>query len=124
MAEELTRARRLRRRAEFLAVQRSGRRVHTKHFIVAVRARPTPEEPTRLGVTVTKRVAKAVGRNRVKRLVREVFRRNGHYFPSACDVVIIAKSGAPLLGYDDVADELSRIRRRLDAAIEPREPTP
>jgi len=71
-----------------------------------------------MGVTVTKRVAGSVGRNRVKRMVREVFRRHRGYFPGACDVVIIAKSGAHLLGCDDVSEELSRIRRPLFAAAE------
>jgi len=93
--------------------------VHTRHFVVVLRPREAPDHPTRLGVTVTKRVAKAVGRNRVKRVVREVFRRNRHYFPDGCDVVIIAKSGAPLLGYADVETEIGRVRRRIAAAIAP-----
>jgi len=105
-----------------LLVQRFGARAHTRHFVVIVRARELRDAPTRLGVTVTKRVANAVGRNRVKRVVREVFRRNRHLFPIGCDVVVIAKSGAPLLGYDDVLTEITRIRRRLKATRPP-EPT-
>lgn len=115
--EGLPREARLRRRFEFLTVQKAGQRVHTRHFIVVVLPREGREE-TRMGVTVTKRVAGSVGRNRVKRMVREVFRRHRAFFPGACDVVIIAKSGADLLGCDDVALELTRIRRPLFAAAD------
>ena len=119
----LSREQRLRRRPEFLLVQRFGVRSHTRHFVVIVRAREPRDATTRIGVTVTKRVANAVGRNRVKRVVREVFRRNRALFPPGCDVVVIAKSGAPLLGYDEVLTEISRIRRRLEPAPAPSEPT-
>lgn len=115
--EGLPRTHRLRRRREFLDVQKGGRRVHTRHFVVVVLPREGSGD-TRMGVTVTKRVAGSVGRNRVKRVVREVFRRHRHYFPGGCDVVIIAKSGADLLGYDDVHDEMERIRRPLAAAAQ------
>lgn len=93
--------------------------MHTPHFVVVLRRREVPGAPTRLGVTVTRRIANAVGRNRVKRVVREVFRRNRHMFPAGCDVVIIAKSGAPLLGYAEVEAELGRIRRRMATLLPP-----
>lgn len=122
-------ASRLRRRADFLRVQRNGRRVHTPHFVVVL----MPGEPgalRRVGITVTKKVANAVGRNRVKRVIREVFRRNRPLFPDSCEIVVIAKSGAHLLGYADALDELTRARRPMaraaDRARAPRRrpPTP
>lgn len=115
--ESFPRALRLRRRPQFLQIQRNGKRVHTKHFILIVSPR-TDGEVGRFGVTVTKKVAGAVGRNRVKRVLREVFRRNRHYFPSGYDVVVIAKSGAPLLGYDEARRELARVQRPLAKAAE------
>jgi len=115
LGEGLPRERRLRKRPEFLSVQARGKRVHTPHFVVIVSPRAGGGE-TRLGVTVTKRVAGAVGRNRVKRMVREVFRRHRSHFPGGCDVVIIAKSGAPLLRCDDVQAELAGLRGPLAAA--------
>lgn len=61
----------------------------------------------RLGITVTKKVSStAVGRNRVKRVVREVFRKNRELFPPGCDVVVIAKRESPALGYGDVLAEV------------------
>jgi ribonuclease P protein component len=96
---------RLKRRSEFRAVQERGRKHHTPHFLVMVLPRGD-DGPPRIGVTVTRKVGNAVQRNRVKRLVREVFRRNRERFPRGCDVVWIAKAGAPDLDYDAVLGEL------------------
>lgn len=97
---------RLKKRADYLRVQHEGRKHHTKHFLVVVLARGDAESTPRIGITVTKKVGNAVARNRVKRVVREVFRRERARFPQGCDVVFIAKEGAPLLGYDEVLAEL------------------
>ena len=97
---------RLRRRADFLAVQREGRRRHSEHLVIIRRAAPGP--CSRLGVTVSKRVGNAVVRSRVKRLLREVFRaRRGDIEPPA-DVVVIAKPGADTLTYAQAATEFVR----------------
>ncbi len=104
---------RVRRRSEYRAVQSRGSRVHTPHFLVLVLPKPG-QERTRLGVTVTKKVSSsAVGRNRVKRVVREVFRRNRDLFPARCDVVVIAKRGAPELGYGEVLGEMTEAARPM-----------
>jgi ribonuclease P protein component len=92
-------------RRDFLRAQ-AGRKVHTPHFVVCLFVRGDLEPP-RLGVTVTRKIGGAVQRNRVKRLVREVFRCNRELFPVGCDVVLIAKEGAPRLGMQDVLAEVS-----------------
>jgi ribonuclease P protein component len=118
---------RLKRRPDFSAAQGRGRKIHTEHFVVCLlvrKADPTsterparlpPDDGPRLGITVTKKIAGAVGRNRVKRVVREVFRCNRSQFPSGTDVVVIAKDGAPSLSRAEVERELlealSRRRR-------------
>ena len=118
--ERLTRASRLRRRREYLAVQRQGRRVHTPHFIMVV----LPGTGQRLGVTVTKKVAGAVGRNRVKRLAREVFRRNRDLFPPKTDVVLVARSGAEGLDYARLLAEVAGAQSALREAALARPPRP
>jgi ribonuclease P protein component len=110
---------RLKRREDFRRVQERGRKHHTKHFLVLVLPRGD-EGPPRVGVTVTKKVGNAVQRNRVKRLVREVFRRNRDRFPSGCDVVWIAKDGAPELGYEEVLAELPARLTRPSAERSPK----
>jgi len=72
----------------------------------------TSTEP-RLGITVTRKVANAVGRNRIKRLVREVFRRHRAWFPAALDFVFIARTGAAELDYESVREEVRAAQNAL-----------
>lgn len=106
---------RVKRRADFRRIQSTGRKIHTPHFVLAVLPREKGG-PSRLGITVTRRVASAVGRNRVKRVMREVFRRHRELFPEACDVVVIAKEGAALLGFHEVRREIEHVQRALSNA--------
>ncbi|MGH7770946.1 MAG: ribonuclease P protein component [Candidatus Binatia bacterium] len=95
---------RLTRRSEFLNLSRGGRKVYTSHFVVISKTNDRGEN--RLGITVSTRVGKAVVRNRVKRLLREFFRRHRHEIPPHQDIVIIARKGAGRLSFDEVVGEL------------------
>ena len=99
-------AARIRRRREFLRLQREGRRRHTAHLVLI--HEPNSGPTSRLGVTVSKRIGNAVVRNRVKRLLREAFRHHRAKVQPTTDLVIIAKPGAETLTYAQVATEFAR----------------
>ncbi|MCD6560142.1 MAG: ribonuclease P protein component [Deltaproteobacteria bacterium] len=80
---------RLLNRRIFVNLNRSGYRIHTKHFVIIFKQNGIGI--TRLGVTVTKKTGNAVKRNRIKRLIREFFRLNKSRFPQGYDFVIAAK---------------------------------
>lgn len=101
-----TKAERLRHRRDYLRAQAQGKRWHTRHFGVVLA--PMAEAHPRLGLVVTRRLGKAVQRNRVKRMLREFFRRHRAGLPAA-DLIIMAKKGAADLGYHQVHEELSRL---------------
>lgn len=96
---------RILRRDEFLTVQKRGRRVHTRHFVVVVFDRGDGGD-ARLGLVTSRKVANAVGRNRVRRRVREVFRRHRERFPVGHDVVVIARERASGLDSAAVCGEI------------------
>ena len=121
--ERLPRSDRLRRRGDFLRVQNGSRRVHTAHFIILLAPDANSGVASRLGVTVGRRIGCAVRRNRIKRLVREVYRRNRALFPRDCDVVLVARSGAERLDYGSVRDELVRAQAAL-ARLQSGRPSP
>ncbi len=66
------------------------------------------EDSPRLGLVATRRMGKAVQRNRVRRLLREFFRRHKSALPRK-DLVIMAKKGAAALTYQQVEAELGRL---------------
>lgn len=104
---------RLRQRADYVAVQANGRKVHGRHVLAIFRQRSGPALDGRLGLTVTKKVGNAVVRNRIKRMLREWMRLNG-WVPRGWDMVLVAKdSAARQLHPDDFAPDLSRILRQL-----------
>ena len=53
---------------------------------------PNTEGECRLGITVTKKVGGAVTRNRIKRVLREVFRHHRNELQPALDLVVNARS--------------------------------
>jgi ribonuclease P protein component len=128
-AEGFPRVLRVRRRADFLAIQGRGQKHHVRHFLVFVMREPVcvPKStrevtgadgghtlpPPRLGVTVTRKVGGAVVRNRIKRLVRESFRRERSRFQPGLSMVWIAKRDAVAVTLPQVLSEMQTLARRL-----------
>ena len=82
-------------------------------LLVAGQREAPPEAPVRLGITVSRRVGNAVVRARVKRNVREWFRRNRALAPAGRDIVVIAKPVAARASSQEVWRELARSFQRL-----------
>lgn len=113
-AHRLTKAMRLRRRREFLAVSAEGRKVATRHFIALLVPRPH-QRVGRLGITVTKKIGHAPTRNRIRRFTREWLRTHGWLSPG-WDVVLVAKTAAAAVrGPSELAADLLTVQRHLAA---------
>ena len=106
---------RLRKRREFLRVQNGGQKHHTRHFLVFDAPPQRGAGPVRLGVTVTRKIGSAVVRNRIKRLVREAFRRVRQEFDAACDMVWVAKQSAGAVSYAEVLAAMESMVRRTSS---------
>ena len=87
------RTHRLRSQRDFDAAYRQGvaRTVGPLRII----ARPNDLGHCRLGLNVSKRVGKAVVRNRIKRMLREAFRASQHDLPGGYDLIVIARPHEP-----------------------------
>jgi len=113
---------RLHRSAEFIRLQRIGARFQSPHFVVyAGNLADNPDdEParSRLGVTVSRRVGIAVARNRVKRRVREIFRRViRDNLPAGTSIVVIARAGAATLASPAINNELTMAAHNLSGRM-------
>jgi ribonuclease P protein component len=109
---------RLHRSAEFLRLQRNGVRFQGPHFVVYAGSLDNDPTRSRLGVTVSRRIGNAVVRNRVKRRVRECFRKAIRAeLPPLTSVVVIARAGAASLKSPAINDELIMAARNLRGRI-------
>jgi ribonuclease P protein component len=105
---------RVKKRFDYVEIQRSGRRIQGRCFVVLVRAAAGGR--TRIGLTVTRKVGNSVHRNRIRRVVREVFRLNRRLFPEAADVVFVARPCAAALGYAEVLSEVTKLSSQMHRA--------
>ena len=95
---------RLRSTAQFRAVYRERARAGDGRLVAYARA---GGDTTRLGLSVGRRCGNAVQRNRIKRLLREAFRRLRPDLPAGYDIVLVP------LGRGYTFDEVDRRLRDL-----------
>jgi ribonuclease P protein component len=86
--EGLSSKERLKKDKEFQIVFREGKKIWINSILLII-YKPNDLNYRRLGIIVSKKIKKATQRNRVKRLIRELFRRNKDLFPENCDIIII-----------------------------------
>ena len=100
----------IRRRREFQGVYDKGVKVNGRYATVFVL--PNGREVSRLGIAATRKLGGAVVRNRAKRLIREVFRRNK--IAPGFDIVVVPRRAlldAGLAAFE--ADYRTSLERRL-----------
>jgi ribonuclease P protein component len=117
VGETFSRDDRLRKRREFEECYASGVRVSGRFLQLFVKSR-VEEGSARLGISIPRRAGKAVERNRLRRRLREIFRRNRAFLPrDRVDIVIQSRqgaAGAPFAGLlADYLESLRRVRGRL-----------
>lgn len=106
--ERLPRVETLRKSADYLRSYRRGRRVHGSVAMLYTHGNDTGR--ARLGITASRKVGKAVVRNRLKRRIREVYRRwrDRRELP-ALDLVVHLKPEAKKASFDELRRELLRL---------------
>lgn len=112
-------AERIRKRSEYVRVQKGGRKLVTAHLLAFALFAPSGGLAPRLGVTVSRRVGGAVTRNRVKRLLREAFRTTKHALLRDLLLVVVAKPEAATATFAQIAAELADLARRLGPSGRP-----
>jgi len=102
----------LKKRAEFLSVRKNGSCLKSKFFIINFQHIPSSE--IFLGITVSKKIGKAVIRNYLKRIVRSIVRNNINLLQNGLLFEIIPKKGAEKTSYRllerDLVDTLTTLK--------------
>lgn len=84
---------RLTSRKQFQEIYRRGQR--STSASLSVFGLPNELPHCRLGITVTRKIGSAVIRNRIKRRLREIFRRHLKNLQPPLDLVVNARPGCP-----------------------------
>jgi ribonuclease P protein component len=111
---------RVRRRPEFTAVMRGGRRAGAQRLVVHLLAAPerSTTAPPRAGFIVGRSVGPAVVRNRVRRRLRHLVAALLADLPAGSLLVVRALPAAATSSFAALGDDLDRALRRA------RQPTP
>ncbi len=102
-----TRPRRLANSRDFRRVREQGRCWSDSRLVLCVY--PNGLDTVRVGYAVSKRIGKAVRRNRVKRLMRESVRGYGDLLVPGWDIVIIARPRVSVADYWDVSSSVGHL---------------
>jgi ribonuclease P protein component len=102
-----------------LPKEASGRELTPGHEGFPAAAAP-PENAgsiSRFGISVKKALGGAVVRNRIKRRIREILRRNRTEIPTGWDIVIHPKSSVAKAPFTPLEAELVRLLRGIRSSI-------
>jgi ribonuclease P protein component len=102
---------RLVRRGDFEAVYRGGKRRSSAQFVVF--CRPSGAAQSRFGISIKKAIGNAVVRNRIRRRIREILRRNSSEIPPGWDLVIHPRRSVAGASFAPLTAELLTLLRGL-----------
>ncbi len=120
--ETLSRTQRLRASGDFFRLKEQGKR-HVQGCLIVNWQPSSSGHSPRLGVVTGRRIGGAVIRNRARRLLREVFRRNRFRMVPTLAVVLVARPSIATKEYRQVEyDFVEALRRARLLAPEPSVP--
>jgi ribonuclease P protein component len=114
-SQRFGKARRVRRRSEFQQVFNAGSRVQGRFFTLIMA--PNQVGTTRLGIVASRKIGDSVSRNRAKRLIREIFRKNIASGTISADLVVIPRRELFDAGYSSLQDDFLAAFRRCTSRL-------
>ncbi|WP_426734411.1 ribonuclease P protein component [Myxococcus faecalis] len=124
-AQRFPKALRLLSRREFLEVQDGGQKLPSDCLLALYKR--NGRAYSRVGLTVSSKVGNAVVRARLRRVLRELFRKRRTQWPQGLDVVLVARSSAKEASFVALSrafDGVTRKLQRLPPAAEPKPKEP
>lgn len=108
--ESFPKSARVRSGEEFRKALRAGQRIRTPALTVFVSREEGSQ--SRFGLIVPRRIGNAVTRNRVKRVLRELYRRSRKKIDSESILVVRADPGIATLRYGEIEREFGEALRK------------
>jgi ribonuclease P protein component len=111
MNERLRTCERIRRKKDFLSLYKKGSRFRGRYFNLVYL--PSPLGFSRVAVVASKKTGGAVERNRIKRWMREAFRKNKRLVEEPTDLVLIARPDIRDADREGVAEAFAEAMARI-----------
>jgi len=108
----MKRRHRLRRNSDFQRVRQHGQSYASPLMVLAFLRNELDD--SRFGFVVSKRLGKAVRRNKIKRRMREATRLRLPFIKPGFDVVFIARQPIRRASYQDIKQSLEALLKRAD----------
>ena len=102
---------RIKNSKEFGFVFNKGKSVANRQFVLYV-LHKQEQSHFRFGLSVSKKIGNAVTRNRVKRLIREVFHQLQDELIQTNDYVIIARKPAAEMNFEEIKKSLIHVMKK------------
>ena len=102
---------RLTRKNDFHWVYRKGKTAVT--YVMVLYATPSKNQTTRIGFSVSKKIGKAVVRNRVKRQMRAAAYHLLPYFEQQKDYVFIARGGIKNKSLTEIEKQMRHLLKKV-----------
>jgi len=108
---------RLRKHADYQRVYKATRKQFSASLTWFMAARPASDISAipRVGITAGKVLGKAHERNRIKRRLREIIRRNLHELPEHADLILHPRRSVMAMDFVKLEAEVVRIFRQANA---------
>ena len=105
MSASFTQHQRIKQKKDFQRVFKQGKKRVSSSFIFYSYIEHH-RQYRRLGIIASRKVGNAVSRNRCKRIMREIFRKNKQLFPQGADIVVVVRRGMVGRRYNEVLEEV------------------
>ena len=89
----------------FKYVYNKSKAFHNDFFVLLLHLNDKSVSP-QVGIVIGKKVGKASARNKVKRRIREIFRKNLHKLPSKAQIILICKKEILKLEFAQLEEEI------------------
>lgn len=102
---------RIKKNDDFTKVFNGGKSVANRQFVIYI-LKKEGQDHFRLGLSVSKRVGNAVTRNRIKRIIREIFHELESSIVQHNDYVVIARKPTADMDFNEMKNSLLHVMRK------------
>lgn len=100
----------LRKNSQFRAVYKKGSSFSNRYLVLYKKR--NGENINKLGISVSKKVGKAIIRNRVKRLIKESYRLNNSDLKQGYDLIFIARNPSKGKDYKTIEEAVKNLLKK------------